>query len=109
MEMIGFVFLPLNAACAAEPVGSRPMTPLRGQRIGESKRPAPAWGQQHEQAVPGLPAAELAQQSTSKVPPFWAPYLEQRRYPFRLWEQDVLLWCAAMELHAHQRGPAIVF
>ncbi|CAK0897272.1 unnamed protein product [Prorocentrum cordatum] len=56
----------------------------------------------------GLPAAELAQLSTSKVPPFWAPYLEQRGYPFCLWVQDVMLWCAATELQPPQRGPAIV-
>ncbi|CAK0852886.1 unnamed protein product, partial [Prorocentrum cordatum] len=87
---------------------AEPMTPQRGQRIGESRLPAPQWGQPHEQNVQGLPAAELAQQSTSKVPPFWAPYLEQRGYPFRLWVQDVMLWCAATELQQHQRGPAIV-
>ncbi|CAK0813698.1 unnamed protein product, partial [Prorocentrum cordatum] len=105
---IGLLGILINVAGSAEPLGFRPMTPQRGQRIGESRLPAPQWGQHHEQNVQGLPAAELAQQSTSKVPPFWAPYLEQRGYPFRLWVQDVMLWCAATELQQHQRGPAIV-
>ncbi|CAK0801133.1 unnamed protein product, partial [Prorocentrum cordatum] len=106
--LIGLLGILINVAGSAEPLGFRPMTPQRGQRIGESRLPAPQWGQPHEQNVQGLPAAELAQQSTSKVPPFWAPYLEQRGYPFRLWVQDVMLWCAATELQQHQRGPAIV-
>ncbi|CAK0800860.1 unnamed protein product [Prorocentrum cordatum] len=106
--LIGLLGILINVASSAEPLGFRPMTPQRGQRIGESRLPAPQWGQPHEQNVQGLPAAELAQQSTSKVPPFWAPYLEQRGYPFRLWVQDVMLWCAATELQQHQRGPAIV-
>ncbi|CAK0838336.1 unnamed protein product [Prorocentrum cordatum] len=105
--MFGLLGFLINDVGAAEPAGLRSMTPLRGQRIGESRLPAP-WGQQHDQGVQGLPAAELAQQSTSKVPPFWAPYLEQRGYPFRLWVQDVTLWCAATELQPQQRGPAIV-
>ena len=104
---------PFNEAQAVkaytdEPAGFRLMTPLRSQRIGESRLPAPWGNQDHRHHVPGLPAAELAQQSTSKVPPFWAPYLEQRGYPFRLWVQDIMLWCAATELQPAQRGPAIV-
>ncbi|CAK0831488.1 unnamed protein product [Prorocentrum cordatum] len=106
--LIGLLVILINVAGSTEPPGFRPMSPQRGQRIGESRLPAPQWGQHHEQNVQGLPAAELAQQSTSKVPPFWAPYLEQRGYPFRLWVQDVMLWCAATELQQHQRGPAIV-
>ena len=102
--MIG-IFCFLNVAGLMEPAGTRPMSPARGVRIGESRLPAPPWQQE---GVPGLPAAELAQQSTSKVPPYWAPYLEQRGYPFRLWAQDVMLWCAATELQPNQRGPAIV-
>ena len=107
---IGFIVMMIfrfGGNGSEEPRDSRAMSPMRGIRIGESRLPAPPWGQTHDN-VPGLPAAELAQQSTSKVPPFWAPYLEKRGYPFRIWTQDVMLWCAATELHVAQRGPAIV-
>ena len=29
--------------------------------------------------------------STSKIPPYWEPKLEQNGYPFRIWLQDVSL------------------
>ena len=38
--------------------------------------------------------ADVAQQSTSKFPPYWSPELERKGYPFRIWSKDVLLWCA---------------
>ena len=55
-----------------------------------------------------MAAAELAQQSTSKVPPYWSPELELRGYPFRLWMRDVRLWIVGTELPADRQGPAIV-
>eukprot|EP00973_Karenia_brevis_P004327 592941-Karenia_brevis.AAC.1 len=62
-------------------------------------------GPQH---TPGIPQAELAQQSTSKVPPFWTLDLELKGYPFRAWKQDIEVWDAGTELHENQRGPAII-
>ena len=36
-------------------------------------------------------SAHTAQQSSSKVPPYWSPELELRGYPFRTYVQDVNL------------------
>jgi len=51
--------------------------------------------------------AELAQQSTSKTPPYWAPALEQKGYPLSIWAQDIEIWCAGTELTLDKQGPAI--
>ena len=50
----------------------------------------------------------MAQQSTSKVPPFWSPALELKGYPFRMWERDVEVWMAGTELAWDKIGPAMV-
>ena len=104
-------YFPFNEAYSYEPDGSRLINPYRATRVGESKVPAPPdWSHpvQNSYNTPGLPAAELAQQSTTKVPPFWRPELEKQGYPFRIWIQDVCLWISSTELQDHQKGPAIV-
>eukprot|EP00973_Karenia_brevis_P033721 4649823-Karenia_brevis.AAC.1 len=63
---------------------------IAGIRVGETSHPglgnegfeayAGWYGLQH---TPGIPQAELAQQSTSKAPPLWIPDLELKGYPFR--------------------------
>ena len=45
--------------------------------------------------------------STSKVPPFWEPRLEQAGYPFRIWLQDVRLWSGGTELALVLQAPAV--
>ena len=50
---------------------------------------------------------ELAQQATSKVPPFWSPDLELRGYPFSIWIKDLGLWVAGTELAAERIAPII--
>eukprot|EP00973_Karenia_brevis_P019304 2646782-Karenia_brevis.AAC.1 len=70
---------------------------MTGARVGEASDPGPtsstSWdaysGWHGPQSTPGIPQAELAQQSTSKVPPFWSPELELKGYPFRVWKQDI--------------------
>jgi len=59
------------------------------------------------QYTSSVPAA-VAQQSTSKVPPYWDTSLELRGYPFRIWRRDVEVWCAGTELSERQQGPALV-
>ena len=54
-----------------------------------------------------VPAAQLAQQSTSKVPPYWDPSLELRGYPFRVWLQDINIWAAGTELIPQLQAPAV--
>ena len=54
-----------------------------------------------------MPAAQLAQQSTSKVPPYWEPSLELRGYPFRVWLQDISIWAAGTELNEELQAPAV--
>ncbi|MDA8583220.1 hypothetical protein N9L68_03280 [bacterium] len=44
--------------------------------------------------------------SDSKTPPWWEASLE-RVYPFRRWEQDVVLWHSGTELSDELVGPAI--
>ena len=56
----------------------------------------------------GIPQAEMAQQSTSKVPPFWSPALELKGYPFRKWKRDLEVWVAGTELSWDRQGPAVV-
>ena len=51
--------------------------------------------------------AERAMQSTSKVPPYWARYLEHRGYPFRIWLTDVGIWASSTELAAESQGGAV--
>jgi len=51
--------------------------------------------------------AEMAMQSTSKVPPYWAPGLERRGYPFKTWLTDVGIWAAGTELQADRMGAAV--
>ena len=51
--------------------------------------------------------AEVAMQSTSKIPPYWTPTLEKKGYPFSVWKRDIELWCAGTELPPHACGPAI--
>ena len=46
--------------------------------------------------------------STSKVPPYWEPGLEQRGYPFRIWLQDVDVWSTGTELQPELQAPAVV-
>eukprot|EP00973_Karenia_brevis_P051027 7085791-Karenia_brevis.AAC.1 len=69
---------------------------MTGIRVGEASHPGPATGGfevysgwHGPQSTHGLPQAELAQQSTSKVPPFWSPELELKEYPLRIWKQDI--------------------
>ena len=45
--------------------------------------------------------------STSKLPPYWEPKLEQNGYPFRIWLQDVNLWSGGTELPEELRAPAV--
>ena len=45
--------------------------------------------------------------STSKIPPFWEPRLEQAGYPFRIWLQDVSLWAGGTELATELQAPAV--
>ena len=52
--------------------------------------------------------AELAMQSTFKIPPYWAPLLETKGYPLAVWAKDIELWCAGTELTPQQMGPAMV-
>ena len=52
--------------------------------------------------------AQLAMQSTSKIPPYWAPLLETKGYPFSVWAKDIELWCSGTELQQTQMGPAMV-
>ena len=52
--------------------------------------------------------ADVAQQSTSKIPPYWSPELERKGYPFRIWSKDVRLWCVGTELNTDKQGPAII-
>ena len=40
-------------------------------------------------------SAEMAQQSTSKIPPYWTPELELKGYPFRIWRKDTEMWAAS--------------
>ena len=51
--------------------------------------------------------AELAQQATSKVPPYWSPDLELRGYPFAVWLKDLGLWAAGTELAAERVAPVV--
>ena len=60
----------------------------------------------HPGVVGDVPA-DLAQQSTSKVPPFWSPDLELKGYPFRIWLQDVQLWVVGTELPEARVAPAV--
>lgn len=43
---------------------------------------------------PMVPATEMVQQSTSKVPLYWDPPLELRGQPSHIWRQDVNVWRA---------------
>ena len=45
--------------------------------------------------------------STSKIPPYWEPALEQRGYPFRTWLQDLDIWSAGTELDEELKAPAV--
>ena len=54
-----------------------------------------------------VPAGLMEQNSSMKVPPQWEPSMD-RDYPFRLWQQDVMLWLAATDLDEHQTAAAIV-
>ena len=45
--------------------------------------------------------------STSKIPPYWEPKLEQQGYPFRIWLQDVNLWSGGTELPLELQAPAV--
>ena len=45
--------------------------------------------------------------STSKLPPYWEPKLEQNGYPFRIWLQDVNLWSGGTELAVELQAPAV--
>ena len=51
--------------------------------------------------------ADRAMQSTSKVPPYWAPALEHRGYPFRIWLTDVGMWSASTELAVELQAGAV--
>lgn len=44
--------------------------------------------------------------STTKVPPYWEPGLEQE-YPFRIWLQDLELWVYSTEVATERKGPSI--
>ena len=55
----------------------------------------------------GMVDAELAQQATSKVPPYWSPELELRGYPFNIWLKDLGLWAAGTELAVERVAPVI--
>ena len=52
--------------------------------------------------------ANVAQQSTSKIPPYWSPELEKQGSPFRVYTKDARLWCAGTELTPDKQGPAII-
>ena len=45
--------------------------------------------------------------TTTKVPPFWEPTLEES-YPFRIWLQDIDLWVHSTEVPTERRAPSIV-
>ena len=45
--------------------------------------------------------------TTTKIPPFWEPSLEQQ-YPFRIWLQDIELWLYSTEVPVNRQAPAIV-
>ena len=45
--------------------------------------------------------------ANTRVPPSWCPE-EDRRYPFRSYEQDLLLWAAATDIDPARRAPAAV-
>ena len=61
----------------------------------------------HQNAPEHL-AASSAMLSSSKVPPYWAPDLEKRGYPFRIWVQDIGVWAASTELGVQVQGGAVV-
>lgn len=46
------------------------------------------------------------QLANGRVPPSWSPEHE-KEYPFRFYEADALLWCAATDLDENRRGPAL--
>ena len=50
--------------------------------------------------------AQLAQQATSKVPPYWEPALELKGYPYKVWLQDISIWAAGTELQDVLQAPA---
>ena len=53
-------------------------------------------------------SAEAAQQSTSKIPPFWDLPLERRCYPFVVWATDIRVWSATTtELPERAQGGAV--
>ena len=47
------------------------------------------------QNAPENITAATAMLSSSKVPPYWAPDLERRGYPFRTWVRDIGVWAAS--------------
>ena len=51
--------------------------------------------------------AQLAQQATSKVPPYWEPALELKCYPYKVWLQDISIWAAGTELQEVLQAPAV--
>lgn len=44
--------------------------------------------------------------ATGRIPPSWSPE-QDKRYPYRLWMQDVQLWCAATDI-PEERQAAVV-
>jgi len=46
------------------------------------------------------------QMASAKIPPSWGPETE-RAYPFRVYEQDAVLWTLATDLPQPQHGPAM--
>ena len=62
----------------------------------------------HHSTVTTAAGGEPYGASTSKVPLYWEPALENRGYPFRVWLQDVDVWSAGTELQAELQAPAVV-
>ena len=52
---------------------------------------------------------DLAQVSTSKVPPYWEPNLELNGYPSKHWLADISIWSAGTELAEEIQAPCCLW